>query len=174
MPAMRLAGRNCDLPDHNTSEHHVLEGRRVLALPVGACAGGRTEGERARGHGGPDRYRQCPGTSHPEVIAGIGGRGGQSERVRSEKILRLCEAKARLIWKHWATMQARFGIRMLDMWCLTRMTATLVASKLSTRYEAAHEAWKDVWRARERFHGRNCGAGVNCGEAGLAGTIARG
>ncbi|HEY8747439.1 MAG TPA: glycosyltransferase family 2 protein [Tepidisphaeraceae bacterium] len=94
--------------------------------------------------------------------------GGQSDRVRSEKILRLCEAKARLIWKHWATMQARFGIRMLDMWCLTRMTATLVASKLSTRYEAGHGAWKEVWRARQRFHGRNCG------EAGLAGAIARG
>ena len=78
--------------------------------------------------------------------------GGRSERIRSEKMLRLFQAKAQLIRKHWSPRSAWFGIRMLSLWCFTRMMATTLLTKVSVRYSEPRAQWAEIWRGRRRFY----------------------
>jgi hypothetical protein len=78
--------------------------------------------------------------------------GGRSEKVRSEKMLRLFEAKARLIEKHWKRGHVWFGVRMLDLWCMTRMMLFGLAARFNTKYAVPYQEWAGIWHARARFH----------------------
>ena len=78
--------------------------------------------------------------------------GGRSERVRSEKMLRLFQAKAQLIRKHWPRRSAWFGIRMLGLWCFTRMAGTSILVKVSGRYAESRAQWAEIWRGRRRLY----------------------
>ena len=77
--------------------------------------------------------------------------GGQSDRLKSEKMIRLFKAKAQLFRKHWNGMAASFGITMLAVWALTRMIANGVLAILLRARRPQFRAWREIWRRRAEF-----------------------
>jgi GT2 family glycosyltransferase len=77
--------------------------------------------------------------------------GGQSEKVRSDKMIRLFRAKVQLFQKHWSRPTVPFGVMMLKFWALTRATGTALLRRVDPTKQAAHEAWRDIWRRRAEF-----------------------
>lgn len=77
--------------------------------------------------------------------------GGKSDRIRADKMVRLFRAKAQLFEKHWPPHMVGFGIRMLQLWALTRTVATRGAMLLGRDCRASHEAWREIFRRRAEF-----------------------
>ncbi len=92
--------------------------------------------------------------------------GGASERVREDKMVRLLQAKARLIRRHWGPARARAGVALLTLWPLSRSAAcTLLAwskrrrpaDQTSQPAAAAPQtppqptAWHAVWQRRQEW-----------------------
>lgn len=80
--------------------------------------------------------------------------GGASERVRSDKMVKLFTAKSMLFERHWSPSAARWGVAMLDMWAFSRMFVTGALKLLTGRWIESHEQWRNVWRRREAWHGK--------------------
>lgn len=78
--------------------------------------------------------------------------GGASEPVRADKMVRLFRAKGQLFKKHWRSGTMWFGMRMLDLWAMSRMGAFAVISRCQRSRAASYHAWRDVWRRRGEFH----------------------
>lgn len=87
--------------------------------------------------------------------------GGQSDKVRADKMVRLLRAKAQYFRKHWGAGQAGFGFMMLRTWALSRMTALGVLRLAKPSLEGPYQAWKEVWRRRQEFVA-DTGAGAGC------------
>lgn len=77
--------------------------------------------------------------------------GGKSDCIRADKMVRLFRAKAQLFEKHWPPHMVGFGIRMLQLWSLTRTVATRGAMLLGRDCRASHEAWREIFRRRAEF-----------------------
>ena len=78
--------------------------------------------------------------------------GGASERVRSDKLVRLLHAKALLIRRHWDPGWVPFGLVSLMAWALIRAVAWSVLRILfrkTARSEA--EQWWSVWARRSQW-----------------------
>jgi GT2 family glycosyltransferase len=78
--------------------------------------------------------------------------GGASEKVRSDKLVRLLKAKTLLIRRHWSPGAARFGTLMLTLWPWSRAVAWKVLSPL--RGEGGRESartWSSVWSRRREW-----------------------
>jgi GT2 family glycosyltransferase len=81
---------------------------------------------------------------------------GASERVRSDKMVRLLAAKSLLISRHWPRMSQPVGRLLLAMWPSSRMLATSVIARFAIDPRAAETAdtWRTIWRRRaEWLHG---------------------
>lgn len=79
--------------------------------------------------------------------------GGASERVRSDKLVRLLTAKTLLIQRHWPESRRQIGVALLACWPLSRSIAcTLLAVVAPGRREAA-SAWRSVWARRAEWLG---------------------
>lgn len=77
--------------------------------------------------------------------------GGRSERVRADKMVRLFRAKVQLFEKHWPPHMIGFGIRMLQLWALTRTIATRLAMLVGRDCRASHKAWREIFHRRSEF-----------------------
>jgi len=79
--------------------------------------------------------------------------GGASEKVRADKMVRLLQAKAELIKKHFAAHQRRPGLFLLKLWPLSRHVALFVASRLSGKDRLREKAlvWSNVWDRRAEW-----------------------
>jgi GT2 family glycosyltransferase len=78
--------------------------------------------------------------------------GGASERVRSDKLVRLIKAKTLLIRRHWSPFAARIGVAMLTAWPLSRAIAWRVLAPFrgeSGRQSA--ENWSNVLKRRREW-----------------------
>jgi N-acetylglucosaminyl-diphospho-decaprenol L-rhamnosyltransferase len=71
--------------------------------------------------------------------------GGQSEKVRAEKMIRVFRAKAQLFRKHWSPAAAWFGLLMLRMWAFTRMAALGVLCRIKPQRATAYSTWREIW-----------------------------
>jgi GT2 family glycosyltransferase len=78
--------------------------------------------------------------------------GAASEAVRSDKMVRLFVAKANLFRRHWNGMAARIGVRLLDLWALSRVGAFFVLSHLRSGRRASYETWRNIWSRRKEWH----------------------
>ena len=78
--------------------------------------------------------------------------GGASEKLRSDKMVKLFQAKHQLFRKHWRPMLVAYGLAMLDLWAWSRMVACGVLRKVQPQYQAGYEAWRDIWRRRREYH----------------------
>lgn len=80
--------------------------------------------------------------------------GGASEKVRSDKMVRLLTAKCLLIRRHWPAFRAALGVRMLAAWPLMRALAwSCAALFMGQRATLAAEQWWSVWGRRAQWMG---------------------
>lgn len=80
--------------------------------------------------------------------------GGASERVRSEKMIRLLRAKAELVKRHFPAATRRFGLHLLTLWPLSRYAALWTVAALTGRATIAESAnaWGEIWRRRGEWY----------------------
>ena len=80
--------------------------------------------------------------------------GGQSDRVRPDKMVRLFRARAQLIVKHWRRGTHWFGIAAFQSWALSRMLAHGLLRLVQPRRQRDFETWREIWQRRAEFsHG---------------------
>jgi GT2 family glycosyltransferase len=81
--------------------------------------------------------------------------GGASERVQSDKMVRLLRAKAELIKRHFPPASRSLGLLLLMLWPLSRFTALWSAARLSGRPRLAERTavWREVWARRSEWRG---------------------
>lgn len=79
--------------------------------------------------------------------------GGASERVRTEKMIRLLAAKASLIERHWNLTTAPIGRALLAAWPLSRLIATTVQASIFKSASAVEAAatWRTIWHRRHEW-----------------------
>ena len=77
--------------------------------------------------------------------------GGQSERIRPDKFVRLFRAKVQLFEKYWPSFFVEFGISMLELWALTRTIGSWVRQLIGLGQRDAFLSWQQVWRRRREF-----------------------
>ncbi len=78
--------------------------------------------------------------------------GGASEKVRSDKLVKLMEAKQRLIFRHFSQKSRRIANLLLSAWPLSRYIAhkILYLSGVEKSKEKC-EVWKSVWKQRDAW-----------------------
>lgn len=81
--------------------------------------------------------------------------GGASEKVRSEKMVRLFRAKARFFRRNWSPLAAWIGVAMLDLWAISRLVAYTSAGLNSRSGCGKTRTWREVWRHRREWHDVN-------------------
>lgn len=85
--------------------------------------------------------------------------GGASEKVRTDKLVRLLRAKAELVKRHFVPGTRVLGLVLLAAWPASRLLVLSVLSVLSgltdrPRFRDSSTAWRTVWqRRREWRHG---------------------
>jgi GT2 family glycosyltransferase len=77
--------------------------------------------------------------------------GGASEKVRADKMVKLFTAKALLFERHWDRRWVGFGIRMLDLWALTRVVAFWAVRWLGPARKEAYQTWRSIWLRRHEW-----------------------
>ncbi len=89
--------------------------------------------------------------AHPLVTgsAVIVHHGGGSERIRSDKIVRLLQAKTLLIEHHFPSVSRRLGFWLLSLWPLTRFWAHSVINLFSP--SPGRRVWQEVWCRRSEW-----------------------
>jgi len=77
--------------------------------------------------------------------------GGASERVRADKMVRLFNAKAQLVRRHWRAAWVPFGLGMLGVWALTRLAAWRVLAVIRADRRDAYLTWRQIWTRRGEY-----------------------
>lgn len=79
--------------------------------------------------------------------------GGASEKVRVDKMVRLLQAKAELIKKHFTKLKRGPGLFLLKLWPLSRYVALIAASQFSGEERLRDKAlvWSTVWKRRAEW-----------------------
>jgi GT2 family glycosyltransferase len=79
--------------------------------------------------------------------------GGASERIRSDKVIRVLRAKAELIKRHFSPGTRRLGLFLFKTWPLSRYVALSLASGLhrADRFREPASVWRDVWKRRAEW-----------------------
>lgn len=77
---------------------------------------------------------------------------GASEKIRSEKIIRLFSAKALLFKKHRSAFAALIGIILLDVLVLNRIAALMILSSLKLKAKEDLKNWIEIWHGKSRWH----------------------
>ena len=83
--------------------------------------------------------------------AGIIHYGGASEKVKSEKIIRLFRAKVQLFKRHYKSNTARILICLLYLRCLVRIYIFIITAPFSFRAKAQQQEWISIWRRRREW-----------------------
>lgn len=79
--------------------------------------------------------------------------GGASEKMRSDKLVRLLRAKAELIKRHFSPGTCGLGLFLLQLWPLSRHLglSLLVRTPNSHRFQDSASAWRNVWQRRAEW-----------------------
>ncbi len=90
-----------------------------------------------------------PAVTHRATIVHL---GGASERVRADKAVKLFDARARLIRRHWSAAMQPIGLMLLWLWPLQRALAhSALALTGSGSAKAAASSWWQVWKRRDEW-----------------------
>ena len=81
--------------------------------------------------------------------------GGASEKVRSDRMVKLLAGKMGLINRHFPAWQKPLGRALFTVYPLTRMIATRTLSALTRRegLRDSAETWTDIWARRADWRG---------------------
>ena len=76
--------------------------------------------------------------------------GGASEKVRSDKLIKLLKAKVQLIKNHWNPLTQYLGVILIALWPLGRYFAFWFLSTFfnNSNFNEKFNVWKDVWASR--------------------------
>lgn len=79
--------------------------------------------------------------------------GGASERVRTDKLVRLLAAKSSLVSRHWSAQTRLLGRALNAAWPLSRLIATgiVAAFRPTAEHRDSADAWRQVWRRRQEW-----------------------
>lgn len=78
--------------------------------------------------------------------------GGKSEKIQSDKLVRLLRAKNQLILTHFPRASQRFGIFLLYLWPLSRYIAHRILAALGVRSSViSFKEWKTVLQRKEEW-----------------------
>lgn len=92
---------------------------------------------------------------HPAITpdATIIHYGGASEKVHSDKMVRLLRAKCELIKRHFPARSRRLGLRLQMLWPLSRQVALRAGGAVLRRQDLSEKAavWGEVWRRRAEW-----------------------
>lgn len=77
--------------------------------------------------------------------------GGASERVAEDKLVRLLDAKARLLRRHWSTRSQRIGLTLLALWPLSRAAVCTAMAWFDPRVRERARVWRAVWSRRDEW-----------------------
>lgn len=84
--------------------------------------------------------------------------GGASERIRSQKLIRLLKSKMMLIERHFNPTLRWLGLRLLAAWPASRLLAHEMLSLLGRQSSKEHsKAWRIVWQDRANWSGLSDG-----------------
>lgn len=79
--------------------------------------------------------------------------GGASETVRTDKMIKLLSAKARLIQQYWGPLKRTLGLALLQFWPWSRWIANRGLFVLTARkkYKDGAKTWGEVWASRAKW-----------------------
>jgi GT2 family glycosyltransferase len=77
--------------------------------------------------------------------------GGQADKVRPDKMVRLFRGKAQIFYKHWPKFFRNYGLAMLSLWAATRTMATGVLQSIKPEKRVSYLAWAEIWQRRQEF-----------------------
>jgi len=79
--------------------------------------------------------------------------GGASEKVRSDKMVRLFVAKAQLIKKHWHVLLVKPGLILLILWPLVRVVIFTAKSAIGNnkKIQSEKDTRGSIWRQRQQW-----------------------
>ncbi len=78
--------------------------------------------------------------------------GGASEKVRSDKMVRLLRAKAELVKRHFAPGMRRPGLALLALWPWSRGVACRVLALTGREgYAERGAGWREIWQRRAEW-----------------------
>ncbi len=86
--------------------------------------------------------------------------GGASEKTRTGKMIRLLDAKAKLIRHHWHPRLVPLGLALLAAWPASRLLAlaTLASVSKAVDVKTSAQAWREIWATRLLWwHGASTG-----------------
>lgn len=79
--------------------------------------------------------------------------GGASEKIRSDKIIKLFAGKMTFVWRHWSFSRAYLALWLFFASVQLRMRGYYFAYKIFGRqeYNKAAQEWRQVWRRRNEW-----------------------
>jgi N-acetylglucosaminyl-diphospho-decaprenol L-rhamnosyltransferase len=77
--------------------------------------------------------------------------GGASERVRSDKMVRLLAAKSLLIGHHWPPARRGMGRSLLRLWAASRVAGHGILRVIRPGSRPEWRAWREVWARRAEW-----------------------
>lgn len=77
--------------------------------------------------------------------------GGASERVAEDRLVRLLDAKVRLIRRHWSRGSQRLGLCLIALWPLTRAAGCTLLSIARPELKERARVWRAVWSRRSTW-----------------------
>lgn len=79
--------------------------------------------------------------------------GGASEKVRSDKLIKVLTAKVLLIKKHWHPLLSPLGTFLIAIWVIVKIVLLygISAFKDSVEFNDALQTWLLVWRQRDSW-----------------------
>jgi GT2 family glycosyltransferase len=77
--------------------------------------------------------------------------GGASEKVRSDMMVKLIIAKAKLYRRHMGKRGAWWSVMMLDWWAWSRMMALWLLAKIQRQRRDHAKSWAEIWARRNEW-----------------------
>jgi GT2 family glycosyltransferase len=77
--------------------------------------------------------------------------GGQSEKVRADKMIRLFKAKRQLFETHWSRPCVWFGVSMLMLWAATRAYGIALLQAYRPALRESGRTWHEIWTRRGEY-----------------------
>jgi GT2 family glycosyltransferase len=77
---------------------------------------------------------------------------GASEKIQTDKMVRLFRAKEQLIWRHWSPIASHMGLSLIRFSVLSRRVAShILSSLIQKKLNNNSESWNEIWKRRKEW-----------------------
>ena len=77
--------------------------------------------------------------------------GGASEKVRTDKMVKLLKAKRLLLKKHWPFWKYRIGMMIYPLYPLNRAVVLRILGLFNKRFNKEVDVWQEIWQRRNEW-----------------------